>query len=376
MASSQDNTTKFNFGEEGINHNNDENGSDDDEYNAPLLETNLSYPTPRDYREYTPSSTKPGHSRNRQKSNSNSLTFSHSHSYSYSHLDFQSPATNINTNNNNNIYPTPQYSVDSLSSPSDLSKLKEWLTMHSLQHIYNKLIKAGYDSIDIFAECDDDDIKQIANDHNLSTPQRLKLRKAIRSLKNNHSNNSLSAIDPMYRISKQRSDSVIITEQEKTKMMQMSAYLDNMDECIKIIQHKADLLEEEKKCKEDEICKEFSIMFNILHQRRTQLMKELHFIYQQKKAVFEQSLHAFVQIVENAKTSQKQCSKLILSQSIINYEDNIRGMNEIEKQITNIINSSLHSIGPININTKINVNLKTKDIVQVFCVYINLYTLF
>ncbi len=102
-----------------------------------------------------------------------------------------------------------------------------------------------------------------------------------------------------------RVNSIIITEKQKLKMLEISNYLENMDECYKIIENKLFILENEKKSKENDICKEFSIMFNTLHERRTNLMNELHFKKKKKKDIFEQTLNEFNKIIENTKICNK-----------------------------------------------------------------------
>ena len=151
MASSQRNTNRFNFGEEGFTLNNINNegnsGQNDiDNDNDQLLNTNLSYSTSREYEPHPPSSS----SFNNLRQKSNSLSFSHSQSYSYPH----SPSDNDNKNAISSInrsyshchsysYPTPQDSTDSVISPLEQFKLKQWLNKYSLGQIYHKLIKAG-----------------------------------------------------------------------------------------------------------------------------------------------------------------------------------------------------------------------------------------
>eukprot|EP01084_Bolivina_argentea_P131195 231606_1 len=151
-------------------------------------------------------------------------------------------------------------------------------------------------------------------------------------------------------------------------MLEISEYLENIDECYKIIENKFYRLKNEKKCKENEFVKNLVLCFNMLHKRRirTNLMNKLHFIYQKKKDIFEQTLNKFNKIIENTKNIQQECSKLILSQSIKNYEENILKINQIENKIINNTNKCLCKIGPIDINTKINIDLKTKDYIQIF----------
>ncbi len=84
---------------------------------------------------------------------------------SFSHGDFN---FNIIIDNNNHSINNHSINNSLPLQDEDLFKLKEWLISHSLQNVYKKLA-AGYD----------DDIKQIATDHNLSTSQKLKFKKAI-----------------------------------------------------------------------------------------------------------------------------------------------------------------------------------------------------
>ena len=226
-------------------------------------------------------------------------------------------------------------------------------------------------------EADDDDIKQITTDLKLNTPQRLKLRKAIRSLRDrdNASQSSSRLLDneATRRMSKYhkkikvngRSDSIIITEKEKDCMMQLSEYEKKLGQYMEIIKKKQVELGEEKKCKEDEIAKEFSVMFNILYERKANLIKELHFIYQQKLDKFEQSNVELKALLDETKKSQTKCSNLVLSQLGMDLQENIFQINEIEREISSITDGVLQPISPIDINTKINVSIKNKDVIQV-----------
>ena len=153
MASSPRQTNKFNFGEEGITNdkNNDQhhegNRDNDDDEDKPLLYTKL---------RHTPSTPSNPISR--------PLSFSYSHSYSYSHsrsnsisIDIPEPSPEDDDDDNDHnhkqmlqpihdhshSYPTPRDSTDSLSSPLTLFKLQKWLKEHNLDSIYNKLIVAG-----------------------------------------------------------------------------------------------------------------------------------------------------------------------------------------------------------------------------------------
>ena len=236
---------------------------------------------------------------------------------------------------------------------------------------------------DLFVEADNDDIKQITTDLCLTTAQRLKLRKAIRSLKNRNSSRSRSGSgsrsdvmdnDDEQRLSKYqkkskvngRSDSIFITEKEKDCMMQLSSFEKKLNEFANIIKRKKIELDEERKIKEKQIEDECILLFTTIYERKKSLLDELDLIYQLKLDKFEQSQSKLENILEDTKKTQKECSKLLLGQTGMDVNQNIFQINAIEKKIMSITDRCLQPISPININTKIKVDIKNKDIIQVF----------
>lgn len=177
-----------------------------------------------------------------------------------------------------------------------------------------------------------------------------------------------------------RSNSVFITENEKECMINLGSFEKKLSQYMDIIQRKEIELEEEKKAKEKLITDEFATLFETLLQRKDDLINQLHFIYSQKKDKFEQSYAKLKSAKEDTKKTRRQCSELLFKQTGQDLEQNIFEINAIETKIMSMTDRCLQPISPININTKIKVDIKNKDIIQVlqlntmytityFCIY-------
>ena len=135
--------------EPGAQHQNINNNNNDR-----LLHTQFSYSTNRDNSPSINFISHSRHSSNRSNASTVSQMSQMSHlsmrsindSYQSSNMSASASALSVSIPQSH-FYPTPQSSFDSLSSPTELTKLQNWLTSFGLQCIYQKLIKAGYDSM-------------------------------------------------------------------------------------------------------------------------------------------------------------------------------------------------------------------------------------
>jgi len=428
MAASQQNTTRYQYGEESASDSDHHTLSDEDD-NEPLRPVHLSsFPTPKDRISFYPpsqapddridSNADPNNNNNGdggRRRSSSSLSYCKSLSYSYSHPESDSAPQshdplgleNVESHRNSagpsflsrsqsDLYPAPSRS-DSVASP----ELRDWLHRHQLDCIYHDLIENGYDCLAVFTECDEDDIEQIAvRMRNLSHPKKLKLRAAIKDLKHSkadsvHFRDEVPGFESLdhfegdrlpHRPSnvdrsrsngvtvrstkkkkdrRKRSDSVFITEREKMAMMKMSRFIEELKEQSAAVSVKVEELEREKERNEQLILEEFSELFAVLKERREELMSTLHSVYHDKLDRFEQHRAELDRMAESVRSTQSDCSQLIQSQSVMEYEANLGAIDVIERRVVRKSNNSIQRIAPLNVCTKITVDIDTKEMNQI-----------
>ena len=259
----------------------------------------------------------------------------------------------------------------------------------------------------MFAQCDEDDIEQIAHRMlDLSHPKKLKLRAAIMELKNSKMNvisdsegdrlsispnapnrinrsrsngviglNPLSISEPSRstgsissgcRGRRRRSDSVFITEREKVAMMKMAKFVKELEHRSAAVSVKVEELEREKQRNEELILNEFSELFAVLQERRDELMSTLHAVYHDKLDRFEQHKNELERMVDTVRSTEKDCNELIQSQSVMQYEANLGAIERIERRVVRKSNTAIHRVGPLNVSTRIKVEIDVKETNQVF----------
>merc|ERR1719334_70226 len=319
--SSSKRTNKGRFGEEGAGELNELALASLAAYPAPSASANLRCPS-----EPSPSRSEcvayPSPSASIPGMPPSAYSRSLSYSSSLSPLNAQSvpPMSSLSRSESERPYVYPTLS-DSLSA--DSYKLQQWLSEHSLQHIFPDIQRLGYDSIDLFVECDDDNICQIDDDIRrntpLSIPERLKFKKAIRTLKNarkGHSSRHQRDRRPM-------PSAVPISEAN----VRLSASMDAVTQML-------DTFEQQQQSQEHVIASKFSVLFQQLQQHQEAVLKSLRSECQQQKAPLQGVMSRLQRMRDEASNSRSRVM-------------DVRSISRVEREIAGLSESSAPSMDPL-----------------------------
>jgi len=228
------------------------------------------------------------------------------------------------------VYPTLS---DSLSA--DAYKLQQWLSEHSLQHIFPEIQRLGYDSIDLFVECDDDNICQIDDDIRrntaLSIPERLKFKKAIRSLKN-----ARKGRPSRHQRDRHPLPTTISTDEAIVRLAS------SMDRVSQLLSE----LEQQQQSQADSITFKFSMLFQQLQESREALLKSLRSECQQKQTPLQGVLSRLQRMRDEASASRSRVMDL-------------RSISGVEREIAALSGSSAPAMNPLPSGMAIRVDFTT-----------------
>eukprot|EP00485_Elphidium_margaritaceum_P011715 CAMPEP_0202691150 /NCGR_PEP_ID=MMETSP1385-20130828/5942_1 /ASSEMBLY_ACC=CAM_ASM_000861 /TAXON_ID=933848 /ORGANISM="Elphidium margaritaceum" /LENGTH=771 /DNA_ID=CAMNT_0049346509 /DNA_START=54 /DNA_END=2369 /DNA_ORIENTATION=+ len=228
-----------------------------------------------------------------------------------------------------------QHSTDSTASPAELSRLREWLHLNKLEQIYQRLVDAGFDSVDLFAETDNEDIRQICCDLKLTTAEKLKLRKSIRNVKQAKHEQAVSVPVQLSQVSSPlcRSQSVILTQQQSQCLTQLDAYRKRNEANLRRVQHMSTTLKRERETTEQRINREFSALCRQLKERKKHLLSEVNRLYEQQHASCAQTVSQLKQRVDATQHTQQQMRDLLDSQRGLDGVSNISQIQAAEEQM-------------------------------------------
>merc|ERR1719192_935216 len=99
--------------------------------------------------------------------------------------------------------------------------------------------------------------------------------------------------------------------------MKMTRFIEELEQRSAVVTVKVKELEREKQRNEELILNEFSELFAVLQERKVELMSTLHAVYHDKLDRFEQYKHELQRMVDTVRSTEKECTQLIQSQSVM-----------------------------------------------------------
>ena len=189
-------------------------------------------------------------------------------------------------------------------------------------------------------------ITKLCRDLRLNRTDSKSLRSAIKSLHDRKRSNT----------------GLNMTADQLKAMLNLKELDKEIDQRLEMLENQDKELENEKLNKIQQIEYDFELIQQILNQRRKSLLNEFNEIYNTKKGQIGNSILDLKESSKKAKQCYKQCEELIASQTGREDKEQI---DQNERQMIQMTNQCLYKIPSNDITTEINVDIGTKEIVQV-----------
>eukprot|EP01084_Bolivina_argentea_P252558 423934_1 len=206
---------------------------------------------------------------------------------------------------------------DNVNDIDESSQFYQWMMEQKTKpSVIKKLIKLGYDSIDMIQSIEMEDVAEIVNEANLKGSEKINFKMIIKNLSNQH-----SFVDP-----------------EETKaIIQMEKKLKAINDSIQLIAETETKIDEQVANHIKIIEKTFKEFNNELNKRKTELINKLNKCANDKKNKLKNASKKLNQQSNLSKQQINSCHKSLKKAiEITQIEERKKGIIKIAKYINNV----------------------------------------